>query len=155
MSGGFLKLLPFFSTTKVRRAEGGPKAGDSGGRRWACMAQNARQPLRDSPAVIESAVRGDWQTVGQRQGKEGFARTMLLLSENSNLLACRNTAKTFADQNNDVLDVTWFCDEARLYLSGYVNSQNMRIWVFANPHVTHKEFSIHRKLGCGVPKYLA
>lgn len=36
--------------------------------------------------------------------------------------------------NNDVLDLTFFTDEAWFHLSGYVNSQNYRTWSTENPH---------------------
>ena len=35
---------------------------------------------------------------------------------------------------NDVLDKTFFSDEAWFHLSGYVSSQNSRIWSSENPH---------------------
>lgn len=37
--------------------------------------------------------------------------------------------------NNNILDKTFFSDEAWFHLSGYVNSQNRRIWSAENPHV--------------------
>lgn len=37
--------------------------------------------------------------------------------------------------NNDLLDNTFYSDEAWFHLSGYVNSQNYRIWSTVNPHV--------------------
>ena len=36
--------------------------------------------------------------------------------------------------NNDLLNLTFFSDEAWFHLSGYVNSQNMRMWSTDNPH---------------------
>ena len=36
--------------------------------------------------------------------------------------------------NNDLLDLTFFTDEAWFYLSGYVNSQNYRTWATENPY---------------------
>jgi hypothetical protein len=36
------------------------------------------------------------------------------------------------------LDKIFCCDEAWLYLSGYVNSQNSRIWSADNPHTFHE-----------------
>ena len=38
----------------------------------------------------------------------------------------------------DVLDVTFFTDEAWFHLSGYVNSQNSRLWSYDNPHSLHE-----------------
>lgn len=43
---------------------------------------------------------------------------------------------------NDILDVSFFSDEAWFHLSGYVNSQNFRIWSAENPHAFH-ETSLH------------
>ena len=37
--------------------------------------------------------------------------------------------------NDDLLNLTFFSDEAWFHLSGYVNSQNMRMWSTDNPHV--------------------
>jgi hypothetical protein len=34
----------------------------------------------------------------------------------------------------DILDVTFFTDEAWFHLSGYVNSQNSRVWSATTPH---------------------
>lgn len=36
--------------------------------------------------------------------------------------------------NNDILDKTFFTDESWFHLTGYVNSQNMRLWSNDNPH---------------------
>lgn len=36
--------------------------------------------------------------------------------------------------NDDVLDLSFFSDEAWFYLSGYVNKQNYRTWSVVNPH---------------------
>lgn len=44
--------------------------------------------------------------------------------------------------NNDVLDLTYFTDEAWFHLTGYVNSQNYRTWATENPH-TYIETSLH------------
>lgn len=54
------------------------------------------------------------------------------------LLYCR-WFRTFVDTNNIVqLDRVFFTDEAWFHLSGYVNSQNTRIWSTENPHVFHE-----------------
>lgn len=37
--------------------------------------------------------------------------------------------------NNEILDLTFFTDEAWFHLSGYVNSQNYRTWGAQNPHI--------------------
>lgn len=36
--------------------------------------------------------------------------------------------------NDDLLDLTFFSDEAWFHLTGYVNSQNYRSWATENPH---------------------
>lgn len=37
--------------------------------------------------------------------------------------------------NDDLLNLTFFSDEAWFHLSGYINSQNMRMWSSENPHI--------------------
>jgi hypothetical protein len=37
-----------------------------------------------------------------------------------------------------VLDEVSYCDEAWFHLSGYVNSQNSRIWSAENPHAFYE-----------------
>lgn len=52
--------------------------------------------------------------------------------------------------NNNLLDVTFFTDEAWVHLSGYVNSQNYRTWGTENPHV-FVETTLHpQKIGIWV-----
>lgn len=52
--------------------------------------------------------------------------------------------------NNDLLDLTFFSDEAWVHLSGYVNSQNYRTWATENPHI-FVETSLHpQKVGVWV-----
>jgi hypothetical protein len=46
-----------------------------------------------------------------------------------------------------MLDVTLFSDEARLHRTGYVNSQNTRIWSAENLHATHKSPLYPIKIG--------
>jgi hypothetical protein len=36
--------------------------------------------------------------------------------------------QTLTDENTGILDYAWFSDEACFHLSGYVNSQNTRLW---------------------------
>ena len=47
--------------------------------------------------------------------------------------------QNFINQNPGILDLTWFTDEAWFHLSGYINSQNTRIWAEKNPHTLHAE----------------
>lgn len=44
--------------------------------------------------------------------------------------------------NDDVLNTTFFSDEAWFHLTGYVNSQNMRMWSSQNPHY-FRETGLH------------
>ena len=47
----------------------------------------------------------------------------------------------------DLIDLTYFSDEARFHLFGYVNSQNTRMWSSENPHF-FVEFTLHpQKIG--------
>lgn len=44
--------------------------------------------------------------------------------------------------NNDVLNKTFFSDEAWFHLNGYINAQNMRMWGTENPHY-FREATMH------------
>lgn len=44
--------------------------------------------------------------------------------------------------NNEMLDKTFFSDEAWFHLNGYVNAQNMRMWSAENPHY-FREATMH------------
>lgn len=48
------------------------------------------------------------------------------------------------EEGEDVLDVTFFTDEAWFHLSGYINSQNNRLWSSQNPHEV-QQFPLHDK----------
>lgn len=53
----------------------------------------------------------------------------------------------FTHRSRTVLDLCFFSDEAWFHLSGYVNSQNYRIWSAENPH-TYRETALHpEKIG--------
>lgn len=52
--------------------------------------------------------------------------------------------------NNEILNLTFFSDEAWFHLSGYVNSQNYRTWSTENPH-NYIEVPLHSiKIGVWV-----
>jgi hypothetical protein len=52
--------------------------------------------------------------------------------------------------DDDILDLTFFSDEAWFHLSGYVNSQNYRSWNTENPNIL-RETTLHPiKLGVWV-----
>lgn len=48
---------------------------------------------------------------------------------------CEWFLNNFQEENSGAFEKTFFTDEAYFYLSGYVNSQNMRMWNTQNPHV--------------------
>ena len=59
--------------------------------------------------------------------------------------------KKFIRSSINILDTTFFSDEARFHLSGYVNGQNFRFWSTTNLHsVMQKPFYILKKLAYGV-----
>ena len=62
--------------------------------------------------------------------------------------------QTFLKENPGILDYTWFSDEAWFYPSGYVNSQNSRIWASENPNAIHEEPPHSEKIGvwCGMSR---
>jgi hypothetical protein len=51
--------------------------------------------------------------------------------------------------NNDLLDLYFFSDEAWFHLSGYVNSQNMRMWSAENDFFFKNRNYTLKKLDCG------
>jgi hypothetical protein len=51
--------------------------------------------------------------------------------------------------DDGLLEKTFFSDEAWFHLSGYVNSQNMRIWSTKNLHVYVEAPCIRKKLAFG------
>jgi hypothetical protein len=57
---------------------------------------------------------------------------------------CQWFLNTIAD---DVLEKTFFTDEAYFHLSGYVNSQNMRMWSSQNPHFFTEAPHYPQKIG--------
>jgi hypothetical protein len=51
------------------------------------------------------------------------------------------------EEGEEILDVTFFTDEAWFHLSEYVNSQNTCLWSSENPH-EFKEMALrHQKVG--------
>jgi hypothetical protein len=57
---------------------------------------------------------------------------------------CRWFQQFTANNNEDILDVTIFTDEAWFHLNGYINSQNSRIWSAHNPHCL-QQTTLHRQ----------
>ena len=62
--------------------------------------------------------------------------------------------QTILQENPGILDYTWFSDEEWFHLSGYVNSQNSRIWASENPNAIHEEPPHSEKIGvwCGMSR---
>jgi hypothetical protein len=50
--------------------------------------------------------------------------------------------KFLVEEDEEILDLTFFTDEAWFHLSEYVNSQHTRLWSSENPH-EFKEMSGH------------
>jgi hypothetical protein len=53
-------------------------------------------------------------------------------------------------EGEDILDVTFFTDEAYFHLSGYINSENSRVWCAHNPHAFHVSPLRDKKTGVWV-----
>lgn len=72
-------------------------------------------------------------------------------SDNDKRLNYCHWFQRFINQNSeDILDVTFYTDEAWFHLGGYVNSQNTRLWSENNPRAIH-EHSLHEaKIGVWV-----
>ena len=66
------------------------------------------------------------------------------------LLYCRWFNRFIEKNKADVLDTTFFSDEAWFHLSGYVNSQNSRLWSSDNPHSLHETLLHDKKVGVWV-----
>lgn len=50
-------------------------------------------------------------------------------------------------EDDNLLNLSFFSDEAWFHLSGYVNSQNTRMWSSENPHIFIESFLHNAKLG--------
>jgi len=55
----------------------------------------------------------------------------------------------FSQEGVFVLDSWFFTDEAWFQLSGYINSQNRKIWSAENPHALHVNSLHFSKWGFG------
>jgi hypothetical protein len=53
-------------------------------------------------------------------------------------------------EGEDILDVTFFTDEAYFHLSGYINSRNSHVWCAHNPHAFNKSLLHDEKIGVWV-----
>ena len=55
----------------------------------------------------------------------------------------------FIDMNGEnILNDTFFTDEAWFYLSGYMNTQNLRTWATENLHEAFEKLLYEKKIGC-------
>ena len=63
---------------------------------------------------------------------------------------CRWFNRFIEENTADVLDVTFLTDKAWFHLSGYVNSQNSRLWSSDNPHSLHETLLHDKKVGVWV-----
>lgn len=66
---------------------------------------------------------------------------LLPADHNRRILYCQWFQQNLMN-NDELLNLTFFSDEAWFTLSGYINSQNMRVWSAANPH-TFRESPLH------------
>jgi len=62
--------------------------------------------------------------------------------------------QTLLMENPGILDYTWFSDKAWFHLSGYINSQNSRIWASENTNMIHEVPPHSTKIGvwCGMSR---
>ncbi|XP_076330740.1 uncharacterized protein LOC143236352 [Tachypleus tridentatus] len=63
---------------------------------------------------------------------------------------CRWFNRFIEENTANVLDVTFFTDEAWFQLSGYINSQNSRLWSSDNSHSLHETPLYYFKVGVWV-----
>jgi hypothetical protein len=65
----------------------------------------------------------------------------------SRLNYCMWFQNFISEQGDEILDLTFFTDEAWFHLSGYVNSQNNRLWSSENPHELYQVPLHDQKVG--------
>jgi hypothetical protein len=66
-------------------------------------------------------------------------------------VACCKWFLDFLDhEGEDILDATFFTDEAYFHLSGYINSQNSCVWCAHNPRAFHESPLHDEKIGVWV-----
>ena len=67
------------------------------------------------------------------------------------VLSGLHTASGFLDhEGEDILDVTFFTDEAYCHLSGFINTQKSQFWCAQNPHAFHESPLHNEKIGVWV-----
>jgi uncharacterized protein YkuJ len=60
---------------------------------------------------------------------------------------CKWSLHFLEREGEDILDVTFFTDEAYFHLSGYINSQNSRVYCVHNLHAFHEWPPLDEKIG--------
>lgn len=123
-----------------------------------CRKEGSGRPLQRTPEaienvrqVIENAPRTSIRSLSQ-QTQLAYGTCQAILKKDLHLFPYRLTSvhellpvdppvrlqfcEWFLNtlDNDDMLEKTFFTDEAWFYLSGYVNSQNMRMWSAENPN---------------------
>jgi hypothetical protein len=63
---------------------------------------------------------------------------------------CRWFQQFIANNNEDILDVTFFTDEAWFHLNGFINYQKSRIWSAHNRHCLQQTTLHRQKVGVRV-----
>ena len=63
---------------------------------------------------------------------------------------CERFTNFIQTKTVDILDVTFFADEAWFHLSAYVNTQNTQLWSSENPHALHEKPLHDQKFGVWV-----
>ena len=66
---------------------------------------------------------------------------------NQRVKFCQWFERFVTDRGVDVLDYTFFSDEAWFHLAGYANSQNSRVWSTVNPHTVFEKPLHDQKVG--------
>jgi hypothetical protein len=60
---------------------------------------------------------------------------------------CERFTNVIQTKTDDIFHVTFFTDEVLFHLSGYVNTQNTRLWSSKNPYAVHEKPLHDQKLG--------
>lgn len=101
--------------------------------------KSIRQLARESDVGYATAYKGVRKTLGLYPYK---VKAVQLLKETDYLKRIQycNWFNNFVQINGkEVLDITFYSDEAWFHLSGYVNSQNSRLWSAVNPFEIHEQ----------------
>lgn len=128
------------------------------------MVSDVERRMLQSP---QKSVRRLWQQLGASRGSTHKALKALHLRayrvkvvqelkppDNEKRRHYCQWLRKFIRNNVAVLDKTFFSDEAWFHLSGFVNTQNTRIWATTNPHSLHAKPLHSQKIGvwCAVSR---